>query len=122
MKRYPDFLKLAAVLTMVVFIGVGCASWELLTPDQKARAIVDGMQLQLNDLFDQGKAYVDAHPEHLEVWQTEIIPVFDMANKAIADVIELAKLEQIGPRDVESKIVPFLNRVLMHLDKIGVFD
>jgi hypothetical protein len=113
---------IAAIIILIIAL-IGCtASWELLTPDQKARAIIDGMQLQLNDLFDQGKAYIDTHPDKLEVWQTEIIPVFDMANKAIADTIELAKLEKIGPRDVQQKLMPFLNRVLMHLDNIGVFD
>jgi hypothetical protein len=125
MKYLPSFIwpRRGWIVAFLIVVLMGCtASWELLTPDQKARATIDTFQVQLNDLFDQGKAYVDMHPEHLEAWQTEIIPVFDMANKALADSIELAKLEKIGPRDVQAKLMPIITRVMMYLDTIGVFE
>lgn len=111
---------LSLVLCLTLVILVGCAAqWELLTPDQKARATTDMIQIQLEETFDQAKAYIDVHPEHLEVWKAEIVPAFDLANKALKDVIELAQMEEITPAEVRARVNPLVNRVIIFLHKIG---
>lgn len=112
-------LPIVAVLVAAVFLFAGCAAWDALSPDEKARATVDMMQIQLEETFDQAKAYVELHPEYADVWKAKVVPAFDLANKALADAIELAQKEQITPADIRAKVNPLVNRVIIYLHEIG---
>jgi hypothetical protein len=117
----------AVLLVLVLAIGLGlssCAtiqeSWDNLTPDEKARVIVNDLQQQLNQAFDTSKAYVALHPEYQAKWQGEIVPAFDVANEAMENVILLAQGGDITPDEVYEQIQPLLNKILALLASIGV--
>lgn len=119
-KAYP--FGWLVIITLLLVLMVGCAHWDALTPDEKARATVDLMQTQLEEMFDQSKLYVDAHPEYLEKWKTEIVPAFDVANKTLLDVINLAKTKDMTASEVRAIVQPLINRVVFFLGQIGLFD
>jgi len=110
-------------LLMACLILAACAGmqekWDALTPDQKARIIVNDLQGQFNGLFDQGKAYVTAKPEHQALWKASIVPAFDQANKTIKTVTEMGKNKPLTPDYVYQTINPRLVEVVAYLVRIG---
>lgn len=116
--------QIKLLLVMVVFLSlVACAGvqekWNALTPDEKARVVVNDIQAQLNTLFDTGKAYVMANPKYQDKWKKEIIPAFDLANKTLASANILAKAGKITPDQVYGQVQPVLNSVIALLVSIG---
>lgn len=115
-------LRILSVL-LVFLLAASCAGlqekWNALTPDQKARIIINDLQEQLTTAFDQGKAYVTAKPQYQAKWKSEIIPAFDVANKALADAIALGKAKPLTPAIVYEKVGNTVNNVLDLLIKIG---
>lgn len=109
------------VLFLLIFV-VGCAAWSTLTRDEKARAVVDLMQTQLEEMFDQSKAYLDLHPEYQDKWKTEIVPAFDVANKTLADVAHLAKSQPMTAAQIRAVVEPLIGRIICLLGQIGYFD
>jgi hypothetical protein len=121
----PDqALKSILVLFLLAGFVSGCAGlkaqWSSLPSDDKARIIVDDMQSQLNTAFDTADAYVKANPQYAEKWQKEILPAFDVANKAIKTSIDLAKAGKITYDDVLADARPLFNAVISLLQSIGV--
>jgi hypothetical protein len=112
-----------AVLAMVLLLVVACAGiqekWTALTPDEKGRVVLNDLQTQLNTLFDTGKAFIIANPKHQETWKGQIVPAFDMANKALRVSIELSKTKPITPEQVYAQIQPLINSVITLLVSIG---
>ena len=96
LKRKFNFILL--IILPILFL-TGCALfqdpsdqyWQNLTPDQKARVIIGGLQSKLGIAFDNAKLYVDLHPSLRDDWQKKVIPLFDIANKAIKDQNDLGK-------------------------------
>jgi len=123
MKR--SVMSILLVLALCVCLA-SCASlkaaWQGLTPDQKARVVLDELQTQLDQNFDLAKNYVDAHPEYAEVWKAEVVPTFDLANKALKDVMDLAQKGEITPEEVRSRVMPFVNKVVTYLVLMGVLE
>jgi enamine deaminase RidA (YjgF/YER057c/UK114 family) len=124
MKRAKVIWSVLLALILLVGIGLaGCASiqesWDRLTPDQKARVIVNDLQQQLDQAFDTSKAYVALHPEYQATWQNEVVPAFDVANEAMKNVITLAQNGDITPDEVYEQIQPLLNKILALLASIG---
>jgi enamine deaminase RidA (YjgF/YER057c/UK114 family) len=113
---------LVLILTLVVGL-TGCATfqenWDALTPDQKARVIVNDLQAQTEHAFDTSKAYVVAHPQYQATWQNEIVPAFNVTNEALKNVIVLAQGGDITPDQVYEQIQPLLNKIVALLDSIG---
>jgi len=114
----------AAVLVLALVVGLtGCASlqenWDALTPDQKARVIVNDLQKQTEHAFDTSKAYVAAHPQYQATWQNEIVPAFNVANQALKNVETLAQGGDVTPDQVYEQIQPLLNKIVALLDSIG---
>lgn len=111
-------------LFLVLFFLVSCAGvtekWETLTPAEQSRVILDGMQSQLDNLFDTGKAYVSVHPDQADQWKTKIVPAFSAANKSIAAAIKLCQTENITPSQVYETVQPLITEVVNLLVKIGV--
>jgi len=80
-------LNLQWFLVMIVLMSlVACATtqekWNKLTPNEKARIVIGDIQGQLNGAFDSAKLQIGYKPE----WKTKVVPAFDVANKALADV------------------------------------
>ena len=115
-------IKILAVLAMVVML-VACAGieekWSALSPDEKGRIVLNDFQTQLNTLFDTGKAFIVAHPEHQAIWKGKIVPAFDTANKGLRTAIELSKTKPITPEQAYAQIQPLINSVINMLVSIG---
>jgi len=108
---------------MLAMFLISCATiqdqWNKLTPDEKARIIINDLQTQLSNLWDVGKAYVEANPKYLDEWKNKIVPMFDTANKNIKVAITLSKLNQITPDMVYENIQPAINSIIVMLVQIG---
>ncbi|MCL6542047.1 MAG: hypothetical protein K6T87_15940 [Roseiflexus sp.] len=111
------------VSLMLINLLIGCATvqeqWTKLTPDEKARVIINDLQMQLSSLWDTGKAYVETNPKHQDVWKQKIVPLFDIANRNLKMVIVLAQTKQITPAEVYEVIQPSLNSIILLLVNIG---
>lgn len=114
-----------ALVLMVALALVNCAgsqvqqSWNALSPGDKARVVLDGMQTELNTKFDQAKAYVMVNPQYQDTWKTKIVPAFDTTNRAIASSVILAKQEKLTPDQVYSQLQPMINNIINMLIQIG---
>lgn len=115
------------VMPIILMLLVGCvtmsnlqAKWNSLTQDQKARIVINDLQGQLTNLFDQGKLYVTANPTKQTEWKTKVIPAFDVANKALGDVIALGRTQLLTPDLIYARVQPRVNEVLTLLVKLGV--
>ena len=113
--------KLSVIVIALVLL-CGCAHWSALTPEQKARAVADEIQDQLIDLYDTSKAYLSLHPEYETKWKAEILPAFDLANRSLKSTMELARMEVITPDEVRTRMIPFINSLVLYLVEIGLFD
>jgi hypothetical protein len=114
--------KLFIPMILIMFLA-SCATiqdqWNKLTPDEKARIIINDLQTQLSNLWDTGKAYVDANPQYLDTWKQKIVPIFDTANKNLKVAITLSKMNQITPDMVYENIQPSINSIIVMLVQIG---
>jgi len=116
--------KLRMIFVLVILLGnIACAGlqakWNALTPDEKARIVVNDLQDQLANAFDTGKAYVSANPQFQAEWRDKIVPAFDVANKALASVIAIGKTKSITPEFVYKEVQGLVTNVLNLLVKIG---
>jgi len=116
--------KKLLILLPIILALVACAGvqekWNKLTPDEKARIIIGDFQGQLDNLFDQGKAYVVAHPDKQELWKTKAIPAFSVANQSLASVITLGKTKPLTPDQVYAVVQANVNAVVTLLTQMGV--
>lgn len=107
------------VLLLVIPILLACANfqakWDALTPDQKARIIISDLQGQLDNAFTSAKAQIGTKPE----WKTKVIPAFDVANKALADVIAIGKTKPLTPEFVYAKVQNQINNVINLCVQLG---
>lgn len=112
-------VKLTVVMFLVMIVLVSCAGvqekWNQLTPDQKARIIIGDIQDQLSTVFDTAKAQIGHKPE----WKAKVVPAFDVANKALADVIALGKAQPLTPAMVYEKVQNQVNNVLNLCIQLG---
>ena len=117
-------LKIVALLLLLPALLVACATtqeaWNKLTPDQKARIILNGMQDELNNMWTMGKNAVAAKPDYAQFWKEKVVPAFDVANKAINTAAQLAATGQLKPEDVYGQIQPLLNSIATLLTQMGV--
>jgi len=108
---------------LLLLLLVSCATiqeqWNKLTPDEKARIVINDLQTQLSNLWETGKTYVDANPQYQEKWKKEIVPIFDSANKNLKVAITLSKVNQITPDVVYQNIQPAINSIIIMLVQIG---
>ena len=76
------------IIPILLACLVACANQTgtVQTEQQQAQVILGAFQDSLGIAFDSGKLYVSAHPEKLQDWKTKIIPLFDAANKILADL------------------------------------
>ena len=81
-------VRLLIIPILLACFLVSCASQTgmVQTEQQQAQVILGAFQDSLGIAFDSGKLYVSAHPEKLQDWKTKIIPLFDAANKILADL------------------------------------
>ena len=116
-------MKRKVFVGLAIVLMVGCAGiqekWGALTPDEKGRIIISDLQGQLDNAFNQGKAYVVAKPELQTQWKTKIIPAFDVANKALASVIVVGKTQPLTPEFVYAQTQAQVTNVLNLLIQLG---
>ena len=113
-------LQISVILLLVIVLA-GCAAWQAMTTDQKARWTMDLFQVQLEELWDQGKAYLAEHPEYEEDWKRHIAPAFDIANRSLKEAMDMAQAEDLTVAQIRAKIQPLVNDVMAHLTRIGLF-
>lgn len=118
-KKLVLVLLLAVALIGCQYLGTIQAKWDKLTPDEKARVVINDLQGQLNGLFDTGKAYVVQKPEHQAMWKQTLVPAFDQTNKALRTVIDLGKTKPLTPEYVYQTVNPRINEIVAYLVKIG---
>jgi len=109
------------VLMILVIISlVGCAGfgekYKALTPDEKARVNINGLQDQLGAWFDAGKIFVDANPKYKEEWKTKVIPSVDLANQAIGAYIATKSNDSAAYK----QILPLVSKVIATLSAWGI--
>jgi hypothetical protein len=83
---------------MIVGLLGGCVNlqsqWNKATEDERARIVLNQMQMSLDTLLDTGAAYVAVHPEKKADWQQRVLPMFKSVNNMIGENIKLAKENQ----------------------------
>lgn len=91
--------KIAVPILLILLVGcVGLQQkWEQLTPDQKARVILADMQGQLRNMFESGKRYVEANPDKRPMWEKQVLPAIEGANKAIGQMIAAGATATLTP-------------------------
>lgn len=94
--------------------------WNSLSPDQQARVIIGGLQKELGRQFDQGKAIVTLKPEYAPVWKSEIVPLFDKANKTLRTLELTGSAIQLTPEAVYTKMQPIISELAIKLISIGM--
>lgn len=123
MRTIRDLRVILSVLVVLAVLS-GCAGmqdkWNKLTPNEKARIIVNGFQNSVESLFDTGKAYVTANPSKQEMWRTKAIPAFDAANKSIIVAINLCAAGGATPEVIYKSIGPAIDAIVAILKAIGV--
>jgi hypothetical protein len=112
------------VIVLVLLGLVACTQniqeqWNALTPSEQARVILNQAQDDLSDNFRIAKDYITARPQYDAVWKAEIVPAFDLANKAIKAGLNLAVVGDITPDKVYAEIMPLVKQVLTKLVQIG---
>lgn len=114
-------LKILSVLICLALVS--CATiqerWNALTPDEKARIIINDLQTQLETLWNKGKDYVNQNPQYSQIWRDEIVPAFSTANTCLKTVIMIAQTRGITPDQVYSYVQPALDKIMFYLIKIG---
>ena len=114
MKKIKFFIPILLVLMLV-----SCAGQQI-TKDQEARILLNSIQDNLIVLFDTGLVMSKTKPEYQVLWKAKINPAFDVANKAVKSAMELAKKGEYTPAEVNAKITPLINSVIVYLAQIGV--
>ncbi len=107
-------------MVMVILMSLVACAGQQITKDQEARILLNSIQDNLAVLFDTGLAMSKTKPEYQVLWKAKINPAFDVANKAVKSAMELAKEGKYTPADVNAKITPLVNSVIVYLAQIGV--
>jgi hypothetical protein len=117
-------MYVSVAMVLAVFVLASCADmqtkWNAMTPDQKARVVTSGMQTQLSNLFDSGKAFVSANPAQQATWKGTVIPAFDAANKSLAGAQKMLQAGTLTPDAVYAQVQPLINVVINALTQMGV--
>jgi hypothetical protein len=120
MRRYRSLTVVVLLVSLLLFSCAGIqGKWNALSPDEKARVVVSGMQNQLENLFDTGKAYVGANPQYKEVWKTRAVPAFDLANSTLRAVEVTAQVKGTAPAAIYQQMQPLIDKVMSLLIEIG---
>ena len=87
MKRFKNIYIILLVIVFLISCSTLQQKYKALSEDEKARLHVSALQDSLSVSFDSAKIYVTAHPEKQIEWKTKIVPMFDIANKVLRDII-----------------------------------
>ena len=126
MKR-KSFLCILVAFAFCLFL-TGCVGtlqeeYHKLTPDERARLVLDQIQTDLECTFDDAKAFVHSlnNMDKLLTWRDKILPAFNVANKELKRVQTLMKEDPSlwTPDKVRLEVQGFINDVLNLLTEIG---
>ena len=113
-----------AVAVVIVMVLAGCAGiqakWNALTPDQKARIILSDMQGQVKNLFELGKAYVEANPDKRAMWQKQGLPAIEAANRALGQMIAAGATSPLTPDKIYHHCQALVDIAFDAMRKMGV--
>jgi len=117
-------VKLLSVLAVILLVVAACTAtmqeqYNALTPADQAKVLLEQAQDQLTDNFRIAKEYIAARPQHDAVWEAEIVPAFDLANKAIKSALNLVVEGTITPDKVYVEVMPLVKIVVTKLVAIG---
>lgn len=120
----PPTLLLITMMLCLALILTSCGATiqeqlSKLTPDERARVYLDGIQSQVGTMFETARDYVRKHPQHATVWAKEIVPAFSAANKSIALYIGMASGGVLTAEAALVKIEPIMDDLNKLLQRIG---
>jgi len=115
MRRNLQWFLVMIVLMSLVACATTQEKWNKLTPNEKARIVIGDIQGQLNGAFDSAKLQIGYKPE----WKTKVVPAFDVANKALADVIQIGKTKPLDPAMVYAMVQNQVSNVLNLCVQLG---
>ena len=109
---------------ILMFMIMGCVGlqqkWEQLTPDEKARVILADMQGQLKNMFQLGKAYVEANPDKRAMWQKQVLPAIEASNRAIGVIMAGGATEKLTPDQIYFHCQMLIDTAFDAMRKMGV--
>lgn len=116
-------VRISVIMFLALIVLAACAGiqakWDALTPDEQARIILNGLQSQVDNALAESTAYVAKKPELQTKWKTQVIPAFDVANKAIASAITLGKTKPLTPAIVYAQAQAQVSNLLNLLIQMG---
>ncbi len=119
MKRARIGIVLLVCLALVACVGLQ-AQWEALTPDAKARVVLNDLQDQLTSKFTEAKAFVVLNPKYQDTWKTKINPAFDVANKGIKAALDTAKAGKMTPEIAYQQVQPLVAQAIILAIQAGL--
>ena len=117
--------KHIAVIVVTLLILASCGAtvqqqWNKLTPDEKGRIVLGGIQDQLKTLWTTGQGYVKDNPQYAERWTKEIVPAFSAANQSVALYVGMVSGGSMTAEGALIKMEPILVELKKLLTAIGV--
>ena len=116
--------KHIAIIVVTLLILASCGAtvqqqWNKLTPDERGRIVLSGVQEQLRIMWDSGQAYVRSNPQYAEEWTRKIVPAFSTANQAVIMYIGMVSGGTMTAETVLTKIEPLIKAISDLLKGIG---
>lgn len=126
-RKYLSAFIVIAFIVSMVSCQSGCttvtqiqANWKAMKSDEKARVVCEFLQSELTTLFDTGKTYVDANPSFQPTWKNQVVPSFNVANRALASYMIQAKADKVGFLDVMQGMIPLITPITKALAGWGI--
>lgn len=124
MKNLMQRTKFSTTILLALVLLAGCGAtiqqqWAGLTPDERGRIVLSGVQDQLRIMWNSGQAYVKANPQYAEEWTKKIVPAFSTANQAVIMYIGMVSGGTMTAEAVLIKIEPLVKAISDLLKGIG---
>jgi hypothetical protein len=89
----------STLLIMIFFLTLlGCATlqdkWNKATDDERARIILSQTQSSLKIALVTSSAFVAANPKYKDEWKTKVLPMFEVANNILGELIKKGQVGQ----------------------------
>ena len=120
LKGYAVLILMAMLLSSCAMLRTIQQKWEQLTPDEKARVIISDMQGQVRNMFELGKAYVEANPDKRAIWQKQVLPAIEAANRALGQMIAAGATGPLTPEKIYHHCQALVDISVDAMRKMGV--
>lgn len=124
MKNQMQRIKFSTAILLAFVLLAGCGAtiqeqWSKLTPDERGRIVLSGVQDQLKIMWDSGQAYVKANPQYSEEWTKKIVPAFSTANQSVTLYVGMVSGGTMTAEAVMLKVEPLIKALSEMLKGIG---